>query len=691
MNIDIVGEKGCDGERMVMNDGCARISPAMARLIVEKLGLDYSPCAFQGRFGSAKGMWVVDVTKDEWNSEEDANDVWIETYPSQRKWDCDYEDEHQRTFEVRDYAPASIKPASVNTQLLPVLEHGALNKDAMRGALGELTEDSIGRELAKQEVAMRTPNECLLWITQLRRSAESRLEAPISDTNGADSFGALLGSFPNNSNDQIAFLAQHGFHPQKQKYIQDLAKQVREDHCGRMSEELKFEIGCSAYFFMLADMWGVLEEGEIHLCFSEPFQDELRGFNDTSVDGCDVLVARSPAHLPSDVQRAKAVYCHKLRKLKNVIVFSAKGVKPLADKLSGGDYDGDLAWVCWDPKIVNNFSNTDVPGCPSELVLKKNMKTYGNLLGRHLGREHPQKRATCDMVREGLEFNCKGSLLGLLTTYKEQLCYHMGTIANAEAIFMSHLLGLLVDQPKQGVLFDMTEWTQLRKSIDPIYQGPLPEPAFKNPNLIEWPNEWPDPQHISDFLKFVVARAAIDKGRTRFNELLDPNATYGDDDVTARYDSLTPLLPEVEKNLRSELYKLHRKWDYKCASIGPEWRRMVRDLHWEYQQIGPRQMEVEDERLSEVLQSCGTPGHVTLSEWALFKASVLFKISWSKPKYGKKFIWHMCGRELGVIKARASGSSVSITSSCHSIMKPNKKAVARQTGMLIGMGEFDID
>lgn len=62
----------------VMNDGVARMSRAVARQIRDRLALRTCPSAVQGRLGSAKGMWVIDVT-------DTSDKVWIETYPSQRK------------------------------------------------------------------------------------------------------------------------------------------------------------------------------------------------------------------------------------------------------------------------------------------------------------------------------------------------------------------------------------------------------------------------------------------------------------------------------------------------------------------------------------------------------------------------------------------------------------------------------
>ena len=85
----------------------------------------------------------------------------------------------------------------------------------------------------------------------------------------------------------------------------------------------------STYAFMIADPLAVLEEGEIHLSFSTGFD------NKNMLHGLDVLVARLPAALPSDIQKVRAVFKVELRFYLDVVVFSSKGSRSLAEKLSG--------------------------------------------------------------------------------------------------------------------------------------------------------------------------------------------------------------------------------------------------------------------------------------------------------------------------------------------------------------------
>lgn len=85
------------------------------------------------------------------------------------------------------------------------------------------------------------------------------------------------------------------------------------------------------------DETGFLQEGQVYT----PVQAESGRMR---LEG-RVVVTRSPALHPGDVQMAEAVDVPEnspLRKLHNCLVFSSKGQRDLPSQLSGGDLDGDL-------------------------------------------------------------------------------------------------------------------------------------------------------------------------------------------------------------------------------------------------------------------------------------------------------------------------------------------------------------
>ncbi len=287
-----------------MNDGVGRMSRSVARKVKEILGLPIAPCALQGRLGSAKGMWIIDV-EDDGTSGED----WIETYPSQRKWECDFLHEHQRTLEVRDCA-SQLKPAALNLQLLPVLEDRAPDKGRMRAAIGGLLRRSLEAELDAQKSALKQPLRLYQWAHE---NSGSRIDRLLH--NGVP----FMAGLPSRKEDILSFLLAGGFDPQKQKYLQEIAWDLQSMRCERLKEKLNIPVVRSAYVYMVTDFPGVLEEDEVHLFFSTRFGNEEYSTN--MLHGRDALVARSPAHYASDIQRVKLVFKPELQHLQDVIVF----------------------------------------------------------------------------------------------------------------------------------------------------------------------------------------------------------------------------------------------------------------------------------------------------------------------------------------------------------------------------------
>lgn len=86
----------------------------------------------------------------------------------------------------------------------------------------------------------------------------------------------------------------------------------------------------------------------------------------TVVVANDVIVTRSPALHPGDMQLVNAVNVPEtspLKRLSNVVVFSKHGDRDLPSQLGGGDLDGDLYNVIWDPNLRprRTFQAADYP------------------------------------------------------------------------------------------------------------------------------------------------------------------------------------------------------------------------------------------------------------------------------------------------------------------------------------------
>lgn len=674
--------------RKEMNDGIALMSLSVARKVRDALGLNDIPSAIQARIGSAKGMWLVDVT-------DDGLEDWLETYPSQRKWQCDQRDDDQRTLEVHSTA-TELRSAGLNLQFLPVLEDRARNKPLMREVIGKILVKGLQDELETQKSAMRRPLELKSWLAQKTSTRQLRLQ------HGQVPF---LAGLPEKMEDTIGFLLDGGFHPMEQRFLQDQVWKIQEQKCDLLKTKLNIAVGRSAYIYMVVDFWGVLEEGEIHVGFSTKFQQG--GFSGTLLHDMDVLVARSPAHFISDIQKVRAVFKPELQSLKDVIVFSSKGNIPLAEKLSGGDYDGDRAWVCWDPDIVDNFVNAEVPPSPDlSSYIRKDTTTLGDLLLNH----RSKRKAIGEMIERSFEFNMRQSFLGICTKFKERLCYQKNRVDDEAAVILSTLLSSLVDQPKQGILFGEEEWDRLRKDgLGQRYS--LPEPAYKGevaPRRGEY-------VHIIDHLKFNVAKPTIEHELAALHRAMNPGpadsrtsadsmssgANYWDSDLVEYYKYFEEGTRSSKSRkylldgLKASIAEVLATWVETIAKdkdkgTGAEIRypQKVNTVFQKWCAIEPsfagRSRPQLDSRTVNLLKGPDA-ADPELSAWALIKASTAFNIYHSsKPA----FVWRMAGRQLQFMKAvvsarRATGAApVPVTPLMYAALAVDKKFVKQYMASL---------
>ncbi|KAJ1566029.1 hypothetical protein HK096_004040 [Nowakowskiella sp. JEL0078] len=79
-----------------------------------------------------------------------------------------------------------------------------------------------------------------------------------------------------------------------------------------------------------------------------------------TMDGCaspvtlsgNVAIFRYPCYHPGDIQVMQAVSCKSLEHLIDVVLFPVLGSRPAADKMSGGDLDGDKFYIIWETDLI---------------------------------------------------------------------------------------------------------------------------------------------------------------------------------------------------------------------------------------------------------------------------------------------------------------------------------------------------
>ena len=516
----------------VMDDGCALMSHKLAQAIWAAYGGEGEmPSAVQGRISGAKGLWTVDY--QERYADVSERGYWIQVSDSQLKIKPHPQkrpkaDASQRTFEVLKYW-GQCKEGHLNMQLVTILEDRGIPRSLLSQAL-ESDLESFSESLSN---AMKDDRALRLWMQE--------------HGFGSRSFhGTLLGSFPDSKQEQMKELLDSGFHPRDCDKIWSTAGDLLSMHMSDYLERMRIRLPNSTVVFCAPDPCNVLAENEVYLGFSKPVIDPRTGLNELALDNIDILLARNPAYLASDMQLREAAYKRELRHYKDVILFSTRGTTPTASLLSGGDYDGDTVTCIWDPKFVQHFRNADVPPTQSEVQcgLVNESRPLSDIF--RLGR--PIEVAATDFLSGCLAFNSRSNPLGMCSVEHERLVYslsqqqHNKKLSHPGAVTLAALAGYLVDRNKQGWHLEDKAWFRIRRVasgqkqlLDPAYKDTHPPRAMSGTY-----------SNVIDFLKFEVAKRLSDRVKKSFADEKSKVAPYDQDLSSYWRDAETVMAQEKQ-------------------------------------------------------------------------------------------------------------------------------------------------
>lgn len=654
--------QGDDGKELdnglIMTDGCSRISYNLATAIWKEIGKDSEsmPSAFQARIGGSKGLWIVDYHDSHQGAS--SRGFWIEVSDSQLKIqphpkDRLDADEHQRTFEVVKMSHPCTS-ANLNIQLISILE----NRNVPRLVLAELLLAELRDYYDSLSVAMKDPAELRRWRQLWHPTRSSHVEI------------SWCGDLPDEKADEADMLLEAGFHPE---YCRHLTKQciwrIVSQGLADKQEKLWIKVPFSTNLFCVPDPIGVLKEGEIQVNFSQPVSE----FPEWKFENRKVLVARNPAHLPSDIQAVMSVYKPELRHLKDVIIFPVKGSVPLADLLSGGDYDGDTITLIWDDRLTKHFTNAAKPVLPTK-------KECGIVSENAYVRDtfSPQKPSSIEctaFIRKCLAFNGISSRLGQVTKLAEKMCYarpqHMEEPAY---LILGALCGYLVDSAKGGDSFSPQAWKDLNNRIMLRYirKFKLPDtPAYDDNSVADTKHRWAFDQaciSVLDFLKFDVAMKQSNRILTNFDKDFDP-ANTRDNELKAPIDQAwklatkakaagDPALSDLLKALKEDTEIVHQKWIKQLGATDSfkdrhdvlkikvdnpvDYAEVLNELMIEVNSIEPRPCDCY------VYKDFRRNGGGKGTAWSILRASSIYSTY-----YMGKMPWKLVGDELCWIKSTA--------------------------------------
>ena len=127
--------------------------------------------------------------------------------------------------------------------------------------------------------------------------------------------------------------------------------------------QARFLVERSRYLRMFPDHTGLLEQDECFVALGDGQQYDVER-------STHVVAMRLPSYFRGDLRKMKLVSKAQLMKrcsekgqffqsIKTGLILSTKGNLSQAEQMSGGDFDGDRAWCCWDEEVVRHV--TDCP------------------------------------------------------------------------------------------------------------------------------------------------------------------------------------------------------------------------------------------------------------------------------------------------------------------------------------------
>ena len=337
-----------------------------------------------------------------------------------------------------------------------------------------------------------------------------------------------------------------------------------------------------------------------------------------------------------------------------------------------GDYDGDRAWICWEPELVQPFTNAPVPKAPKveDYGIKKDDRKVSDFLSTS------GKLDTNAFLYHAFDFNMRKNMLGSCTSYYESLCYKNWPNRNfAHSHDLAYLLGYLVDSAKGGLRYDEEAWRALRKKWK---LPPITKPAYKNARAAR------PTKHIIDRLVFETAKGVKEKALKSFADRFQDVGRWDEDlarvwkiekEDSERKDGgeESRLLTAVLTDLLKRLASINEHWAKNSSSADEDgrsknsatvFRALVEKCRDDFLELEPLDCACSRAKL---WKRDGHDGH-----WGLLKASALF---WKYP--AATFAWYVAGVELGEIKARARGRGGyrCVVSYIHEALKVDRKAV----------------
>jgi hypothetical protein len=499
-----------------------------------------------------------------------------------------------------------------------------------------------------------------------------------------------VGGLPGSYADRAVFLLEAGFTPSQLPVLGEFVERVARQHFEKAIASFRIPLPKSTMVMGIADPTGTLKPGEIHLAFSHSIIDEESGECFPFLDNQDVLVARHPSLRNSDIQKVSAHYIHKLAYLLDVVVFPSKGCVPLASKLQGGDYDGDMFWVCWEPRLTRDFKNAPEPlpdkqPAPEHLGISVDRRKLNEFLSG--------PDAVKTFLTESFRFRFQPDMLGKCTNLYKRLSYDENSLSSPGVVALANLHDYLIDADKNGYIYGEAAYKQYVQACTGRRNVFLKARGYEEAMSIGFERLMKPPRplvHILDILFFGLMEPKINTVLGKLHEICTPIDDY-DESLTEPYQSELTIgdaqIQEELAALKGKLELIYRSYlsmrkppsndfgdnrsnqamDNGTKMDMDNWQMAIDHCFKDYTRLMPS--STDHPSIKSWMRRIGQGP----SWWDSLKASAMYATFMSRKTLTKiRFLWLMAGEHLAYMKALHGIATRHVTGVMHANMKPNR-------------------
>ncbi|KAH0985408.1 hypothetical protein GBA52_012585 [Prunus armeniaca] len=412
-----------DGVKYCFSDGIGKISADCAARVARKFELSRTPSVFQIRYGGYKGVLAVDPT--------------LSKNLSLRKSMCKYQS-NNTTLDVLKWS--KYQPYFLNREVITLLS-----------TLG--VPDDVFMEKQKQVL--------------------NQLDGVLADPLREQKTMELL--FQGEVINILKEMVLCGYTPDAEPFLAMMLHAYSAEKLQKLRSKTRIFVPNGRSMMGCLDETGTLEYGQVFVQCSHRGSRQFYDASSHIISGSSssedsfivkgkVVVAKNPCLHPGDMRVLMAVNVPALHHLVDCVVFPQKGKRPHPNECSGGDLDGDLYLVSWDPDLI-----------PPRQIEPMNYSP-----ARTVQLDHD---VTLEEVEESFTNYIVNDNLGIISTAHTVFAdTEPDKAMSAPCKDLAKLNSIAVDSPKTGQLVKMPG--RLRAKEYPDFMEKLDKPTYESKGVI---------------------------------------------------------------------------------------------------------------------------------------------------------------------------------------------------------------